>query len=545
MQPRWYQQEAIDSVFNYFASGKTGNPVIALPTGTGKSVVIAGLQKQALEMYPGQRFINLTHVKELVHQNSSRMLKMWPDAPMGVNSAGLKRRDTENDIIFAGIASVRNHIEAIGHRDLAIIDECHLVSPNSETMYGQVIQQLKDINPNIKTIGLTATKYRMGQGLLVDGDGLFTDTCYDLTDMKGFQTLLDEGFLAPLYPKKTALELDVAGVGVSRGDYNIGELQAAVDRPDVTRKALLELCEAGWDRRSWLIFAAGVDHANNIAEILNEMGVPTVAITGKTPNRANELDDFMRGKYRCAVSNNVMTTGFDYAPIDLIGMFRPSRSVPLWVQMLGRGTRPWVDGGYIDLFCGEKHWVSGGKSHCLVLDFAGNTKRLGPVNDPNIPSPRGKGGGDAPIRICEECGTYNHASATFCACCGEEFSAAEKIVSTSSDAELMRTEAPIIETYTVTQVMYHKHVKRGAANGEGISLRVDYYVGVRRFSEWVHFGKGGFMGRKAEQWWAQRSPEQKPSTVDQALVVASNLRVPKTIKVWVNKKFPEVLSYEY
>lgn len=542
MQPRWYQQESIDSVLDYFRSGKTGNPVIALPTGAGKSIVIAGLQQQALDYWPEQRFLNLTHVKELVQQNASKISKMWPTAPMGINSAGLKRRDYTQAVIFAGIGSIAKNPAKLGHRDLVIIDECHMVSAKAESMYYNVLTSLKDINPALKVVGLTATKFRMGHGLLTNSGGLFTDICYDMTTIDGFGRLLTEGFLAPLYPKKTDTELDVSAVGTANGDFKVGQLQNAVDKPDVTQKALLELCAAGWDRKSWLIFASGVEHAEHIADLLNEMGIPCAAVHSKTKDRDDKIDAFKRGDLRCLVNNNVLTTGFDYPPIDLIGMLRPTMSPGLWVQMLGRGTRPWPDAGYVDLSDGERVWVAGGKSHCLVLDFAGNTKRLGPINDPNIPKKRGSGAGDAPVRICEACGTYNHASATVCMCCGEEFPRAEKINAVASNDELMRGETPVIETFSVTKVLYHKHTKKGT---NSVSMRVDYYVGVRRFSEWVHFGRTGIPDKRAKDWWYQRHAEEPPVSVDQALFMVSQLRVPKTIKVWVNKKFPEILTYEY
>jgi DNA repair protein RadD len=541
MSLRWYQGEAVESVFDYFRSGNTGNPVIALPTGTGKSHVIGGIQERALGYWPTQRFINLTHVKELVEQNAKKMLEGWPNAPIGINSAGLKQRDVMQSIIFAGIASVAKNPGALGHRDLALIDECHLVSPKGETMYGKVLDTLREINPYLKVVGLTATKYRLGQGLLTNGDGIFTDVCYDMTTIDGFARLLAEGFLAPLYPKRTMTELDVASVGMSNGDFKLNALQAAVDKQDVTYKALLELCEAGWDRKSWLIFASGVDHAEHIAEMLCELGIPSAAVHSKmtAKERDARLLAFKRGELRCIVNNNVLTTGFDHPPIDLIGMFRPTMSPGLWVQMLGRGTRPWA-GGYLDVAGLMTPW--GPKIDCLVLDFAGNTKRLGPINDPQIPKRKSGLPGDAPVRVCDVCGVYNHASATVCACCGAEFPRSEKLSAKASTEELIRSDAPVVETFNVTRVMYHKHVKR--ANGS-VSLKCDYYSGIQRFSEWVHFEKGGMPGRKARDWWRQRNSMEPPTTVDEALLYVSQLRAPRRIRVWTNKRYPEVLSYEY
>lgn len=507
---------------------KAGNPIVALPTGTGKSLVIGGFMQRAITTWPRQRFVALTHVKELVEQNAKKIVEMWPSAPVGINSAGLGQRDTMQSILFAGIGSVQKNPAVLGHRDLVLIDECHLVSPNGETMYRKTIDALREINPYIKVVGFTATPYRLGQGKITDG-GLFTDVSYDMTTIDGFARLLAEGYLAPLYPRKTVTELDVSNVGMQNGDYTQNALQAAVDKHDVTYRALMELCNAGWNRRAWLIFASGVEHAEHVAEMLRGFGVPTAAVHSNL--KGNERDAiikaFKRGELRAVVNNNVLTTGFDHPPVDLIGMLRPTMSPGLWVQMLGRGTRP---------------SPATGKTDCLVLDFAGNTRRLGPINDPCIPKKKSGVPGDAPVRICDACGTYNHASATHCICCGVEFPRKEKLSAHASNEELMRSDAPVVEMFDVSRVMYHRHEKRDTGT---VSLRADYYSGLQRFSEWLHFEKGGMPGHKAREWWRQRHESEPPSTVDEALQFVSQLRVPRRIRVWTNKKFPEVLGYEY
>lgn len=540
MALRWYQDEAIQSIFDYYGEGATGNPVIALPTGTGKSHVIGGFQQRALGYWPSQRFINLTHVKELVEQNAAKLQSMWPAAPIGINSAGLKQRDFMQSIIFAGVASVAKNPQALGWRDLALIDECHLVSPNGETTYRKLIEALRLINPALKVIGFTATPYRLGQGMITDG-GLFTDVCYDMTSIDGFARLLAEGHLAPVFPRPTKTELDVGNVNMSNGDFAKGQLQAAVDKDDVTARLCAESCEHGWNRRSWLAFASGVDHAEHMAQTLNNMGIPSAAVHQGTKNRDEVIKAFKRGELRCLVNNNVLTTGFDYPPIDLIIMARPTVSPGLWVQMLGRGTRPWP-GGYLDIGGGVQVYIPQAKTDCLVLDFAGNTKRLGPINDPQIPKKKKGEPGDAPVRICDVCGTYNHASAAFCICCGTMFEKREQLTDKASTAELIRSDAPVVEYFDVSRVMYHRHEKRSTG---AISLRCDYYSGIQRFSEWVHFEKGGNAGHKAREWWRQRHSMEPPKTVDEALQFTSQLRVPRRIRVWTNRQYPEILNYEY
>jgi DNA repair protein RadD len=540
LHPYWFQQAAIDSIYKYYESNKGGNPLIALPTGTGKSVVIALFIESVLKQFPRQRIMMLTHVKELINQNAKRMIEAWPLAPLGIYSAGLRQRDIAQPIIFGGVKSVYKIIEQFGHRDILIIDEAHLLSPDNTSMYQAVINGLKEINPLLITIGLTATTYRMGQGSLTD-NGIFTDIAFDMTNIEGFNRLVNEGFLAPIFPKKTQVEFDVSNVSMINGDYAKGELEKAVDKTEITDRILNELCYEGADRNHWLVFASGVEHAEHISESLNKkFGVSACAIHSKIPQaeRDRRIEAFINGEVRCAVNNNVLTTGFDFPAIDLIGMLRPTISPGLWVQMCGRGTRV---------------SLASGKRDCLVLDFAGNTRRLGPINDPVKPRKKGDGpAGDAPVRICSQCGMYNHASARQCVNCGHIFSITQKLVDTASNDELLRSDAPIIKTFKVQRVLYNRHLaKRPDAKP---CLRVQYVCGLQSFSEWVHLDIPGAPGHRAREWWRMRIPIEPPTpancspfptATDAALTVISTLREPQAIRVWVNRPHPEIQSVEF
>lgn len=539
---RWYQQEAVQSVHDYYAAGNKGNCVIALPTGTGKSHVIGSLQGEAIRRWPNQRFLNATHSKVLVEQNAEKFHEAYPEIPYGINSSGLNRREIAQQVIFGGIMSMKGNPEAFGHRDLLVVDECHLISTDKETVYRKTIDRLIEVNPKLKVVGLTATAYRMGQGMITDG-GIFDDIVYDLTDIEGFAKLLSQGYLAPLYTRPTDTELDISGVGVSKGEFKKGALQSAVNSSPVTIKAIQEMCQKGWDRKAWLIFASGVEHAEDIARILNNFGVPTAAVHSKLSTEENNrrVAAFKRGELRCITNNEVLTTGFDFPPIDYIGMFRPTMSPGLWVQMLGRGTRPWA-GGYIKVNGIMIPW--GPKTDCIVLDFAGNAKRLGPINDPCIPKRKVPGDGDMPIKVCPSCTTQNHLSATHCICCGHEFERMEKLSPTAFDGEIMRDDKPVVEYFDVTSVIYRKQFKKGS-NDKVAMLAVDYYCGVRRFSDLILVEHKGLAGHQARDWWRTVHNSPPPETVDEALQYQSQLRSPKRVRVWVNRQWPKVLSCEY
>lgn len=528
MEARWYQTDAKNSVFRYF-SAKVGNPIIAMPTGTGKSFVIADLLK-AVFQYPNQRVMMLTHVKELIDQNFKTLLRIWPTAPAGIYSAGLNKKEFKNAITFAGIGSVARRAPLFGKIDLLMIDECHMVSPRESTLYDKFIAELKKVNPSLKVIGFSATPYRLGMGMLTDS-GIFTDICYDLTSYKLFNRLVEEGFLAPLVTKRTNMEYDTTEVKVRGGEFTQQDLQEAIDKDHLTASACAEIVEFGSQRQHWLVFASGVDHANHVASTLQSHGIRAKSVHAGLPDAERDgiIRDFKAGILQCVVNNNVLTTGFDYPAIDLIAVLRPTKSAVLWVQMLGRGTRP-----------------SPNKSNCLVLDFAGNTARLGPINDPVLPKAKGKGGGgEAPVKECPVCHCYNHASVTVCVNCGAEFPRLAKIQITASSREVMKSnDLPVIEDFKVDRVTYALY-NRGSS---GIpTLQASYFCKFRLFKEWVCLEHTGYPRIKAEKWWAERTGGSAvPATIEEAVQRLPELvKVPKSLKVCTSSKYPEILKASY
>jgi DNA repair protein RadD len=547
MRPRDYQQEAVDSVYRFFAAhpDPSRNPVIAMPTGTGKAVVIAWFCYGVLSQWPSQRVMMLTHVKELIEQNADKMLAVWPQAPIGIFSAGLGEKSAHRPITFAGIQSAAKAPHLFGHQDIILVDECHLVSPSETASYKKFIAELRKVNPWLRVIGLSATAYRLGLGMITDG-GVFTDICYDITGLRAFNRLLDEGYLAPLIPMTTKVELDVSGVHKHGGEFIAKELQAAVGREGITREALAETIEAARDRRHWLIFAAGIEHVELIARLLDQMGVSSTYVHSKLSSRDRDdnLARFKAGQVRALVNADILTTGFDFPGLDCIVLLRPTSSPGLHVQILGRGTRPFYAPGFdLSTTDGRLAAIANSiKQNCLVLDFAGNTRRLGPINDPRIPGKKGEGNGQIPVKVCDECGCMAHISARECPNCGTEFTFQEKIAPKASTLALIVRDEPQVELFTVDRIVYAPHVKPGFPP----SLKVSYYCGVRRFTEWVclqHHGNP--IQHKAHAWWRARIDLEPPLTVDAALPLVDKLKVPKSIRVWVNRKYPEILSYVF
>src|ERR1700722_16084500 len=131
ISPRPYQEDALNSIWKYFSSGATGNPLLAHPTGTGKSSIPAFFIERIMKAWPTQRFLLLTHVSELIKQNAEVLQMIWPQAPLGIYSSGLKLKQSAFPIVYAGVQSVAKNPTIFGHRDIVFIDEAHLVSTDT------------------------------------------------------------------------------------------------------------------------------------------------------------------------------------------------------------------------------------------------------------------------------------------------------------------------------------------------------------------------------------------------------------------------------
>lgn len=499
-----------------------------MPTGTGKSVVIAEFLREALNQWKDTRVIVLTHVKELIQQNFNAMIRAWPCAPAGIYSAGLGERDISAQVIFAGIQSIYKRAYEVQRCDLVLIDEAHLLRKSDAGMYRDFLRELKEINPSLKIIGLTATPYRMDQGLLTEGeDSLFSDIAIDIPILR----MIEEGYLSPLIPKQTKTKLDVKGVKTRGGEFIAAELEAAVNKHEITSGAVDEIIKAGIEeeRGSWLIFCSGVSHAKAVCEEIKKRGISCETISGETPTliRDQILRDFKEGNIRALTNMNVLTTGFDASGIDLIGMLRPTKSQSLYVQMLGRGTR-----------------LAEGKDDCLVLDFAGNTYRHGPVDQikPKTVNDKNKSG-EAPVKVCPDCQMIVAASAMTCINCGHQFPPREiKITRIASTAPILSSQIKD-EWIEVADINYAAHYKIAKPT----SMRVTYKCEGKEYNEWICFEHTGYPRQKAEQWWMKRvvGVQIVPKNVKDAMDRKDFIKKPSHIRVRPDGKYFSIVGYKF
>ena len=472
---REYQTRSINMLYTWFEQHPEGNPCLVLPTGSGKSIIIAELCRDAVQNWPETRILVLSHVKELLEQDANKILAVWPEAPVGIYSASIGMKRLSEPITVAGIQSIRKRASEVGHTDLIIVDEAHLISHKDEGGYRSFIAELSGVNPALRVIGLTATPYRLGHGLITDKPAIFDD----LIEPVSIEELVAHGYLCQLRSKVTAAKLDVSNVHLRGGEFIEHELQAAVNAPLANEQVVEEVIRRGEDRRSWLFFCSGVDHAYAMRDALIAQRINAACVTGETPKNEREdiLQRFKAGEIRAVSNANVLTTGFDHPDIDLIAMCRPTMSPGLYVQMAGRGMRP------------KEHIAD-----CLMLDFAGNVERHGPITAVQPPKRGTKGTGEAPVKACEQCGELVAIAARVCPACGAAFPEPEKKKLWLHDDDIMGLDPVELE---INRWKWARHI--AYSSGKEM-LKVTYYGGLcdsKAITEYLPLLHGGYAGEKA------------------------------------------------
>ena len=358
---RPYQQDSVKATIHYFRKHSTP-ALLTLSTGAGKSLIIAELARIAKG-----RVLVLAHVKELVEQNHSKYESYGLKA--SIFSAGLGRKESDRQVVFASVQSIVNSLQQFTQAfSLLVIDECHRVPEDENSSYQKVIRHLQKTNPNLKVLGLTATPYRLGLGWIYQyhtrgqvrtaQPRFFRDCIFDLP----IRFLLDEKYLTePKVMDMAVLGYDFSSLKVSStGHYREAELQQVIKKSARATPMIIEqVIETAKDRLGVMVFASTVNHAQEIMGYLRNENAALVI--GDTPlaERERIINDFKARKIKYLVNVSVLTTGFDAPHVDLIAILRPTESISLYQQIVGRGLR---------LFEGKKD--------CLIMEFAGNSYDL-------------------------------------------------------------------------------------------------------------------------------------------------------------------------
>ncbi len=392
-QLRPYQQQAVDAVIHHFR--RRGEPaVLVLPTGAGKSLVIAELARKAKG-----RVLVLAHVKELVAQNHGKYqaLGLQEGLQADLFSAGLGQKENLRRVVFGSIQSVARNLPRFSEPvSLVIIDECHRVGEEEDSQYHQLIGHLKSHNPALKILGLTATPYRLGLGYIYNyhyrgmvrttEPRFFADCIFELP----LRQMIKQGYLTP--PRlidAPAVHYDFSRLLPRKnGLFSDADIERELKRQTrVTPHIVRQIIEYAQDRQGVMIFAATVEHAREVTGLLPDGAA--ALITGETPlpERDRLIDAFKARTLKFLVNVAVLTTGFDAPHVDLIVVLRPTESLSLYQQIIGRGLR-----------------LAEQKQECLILDYAGNAYDL---FAPEIGEPK-PAADTVPVQVlCPACGFAN------------------------------------------------------------------------------------------------------------------------------------------
>lgn len=387
---RSYQQEAVDATLRHFRRSR--HPaVVVLPTGAGKSLVIAELARLARG-----RVLVLAHVKELVEQNYAKYTGYGLTA--GIYSAGLHQKDSSEKVIFGSIQSVaRAAAPFFTDFSLLVIDECHRVSEEEGTQYAEVVRQIHSANPQVCVLGLTATPYRLDSGWIyqyhVEGHvrtaepRLFKRCIYEL----GLGRMIADGYLTPpvqIDAPVASYDFSTLTLQTGRTRFSLDEIETILkDQSRITPIIVHNIVEVSRDRAGVLIFTASVRHAEEIVAHLP--AAEAAVVFGDTPSveRDDIIGRFKARHLKFLVNVSVLTTGFDAPHVDVVAILRPTESVSLYQQIVGRGLR---------LFAGKKE--------CLILDYTGVPHDLfAPEIHERRPTPEA-----VPVGVpCPECDHVN------------------------------------------------------------------------------------------------------------------------------------------
>jgi DNA repair protein RadD len=526
---RPYQEDVKTAVYDHLRS-RQDNPCAVVPTAGGKTPIMASICKDAVGLWGG-RVLILAHVKELLEQTAEKLSVVCPEIGFGIYSAGLKRRDTDHPVIIASIQSVYKRACELDRFDLILIDEAHLISPDSESMYQHFLADARIINPEVRIVGFTATPYRLKSGSICTVEGVLNHICYEV----GVRELIRDGFLCPLISKAGRAKVDTSELHIRGGEFVTDEVEALMDKDSLVQSAVSEIIQYTTDRNACLIFASSIQHGKHIVDVLaDEHGVECGFVCGETPalERDLTLARFKTGKLKYLCNVNVLTTGFDAPHIDCVALVRPTMSPGLFYQMVGRGFR-----------------LHPSKESCLVLDFGGNVLRHGPVDDIRITT-NDRGDGKAPAKECPECRALIATGFSSCPQCGYVFPPPDRKQHDPKASEAGILSGQVTTTkYQVEDAYYGMHSKRGADESAPRTLRVDYRIGWHDYkSEWVCFEHEGYARQKAIAWWRKRSDDPVPDTVDRALKIIEGGGLATTIEITVRsvagEQFERIIDYK-
>jgi DNA repair protein RadD len=413
MQLRTYQQRAIDDLRNAYRSGARA-PLLVLATGGGKTCIFSAIAQSAAAK--GNRVLILVHRRELIHQASSKL--QWIGLQHGIIAAGVPATDAPVQI--ASVQTLARRLARIDWQPgLIIIDEAHHATA------GQWARIL-DHWPNAYRLGVTATPCRL------DGCGL-RGTFDTMVLGPSVADLIGVGFLSPARIYAPPVVADLQSIRSRGGDYANDQAAAAMDRPTVTGDAIAHYQRLAAGQQA-IAFCCNVKHAVSVCDAFKTAGIAAELLLGGTQDRDQVVADFAAHRTRVLVTVDVVSEGFDVPAASCAILLRPTQSLGLYLQQVGRVLRP-----------------APGKDAAIILDHVGNVLRHGFPDDPRDWSlddrMRCTRGTPAPsVRTCPECFAA-FKPAPICPVCGAQCQPikSRKIQQIAGELQELKRTAKVIE----------------------------------------------------------------------------------------------------
>ncbi|MEI6258512.1 MAG: DEAD/DEAH box helicase [Deltaproteobacteria bacterium] len=407
---RPYQEDVLKVIWDAIPTDQF--ILIQAATGAGKTLIFSELIKRLLTQWPNIRIGILAHRRELITQAQDKLLKTWPEAPIGIACASISNDiDTDKPVVIGSIQTLSRRTGTTVPFDLVIVDETHKIpAMNVKSQYKSWIETMIKYNPKVRIIGFSATCFRLSHGYIYGtackpgNINLFPDLHYRIS----ISDLQKDGYLCGYRAKTTTdISSDLAGVRKT-GDYNVGDLSAVMSKQQHVGSAVAALNEHASDRKHVIVFAVTIAHAEKLREAFGEQAT-IIHSELNDDARYQALSDFESGKIRIIVNVTILSEGFDSPAVDCIIMCRPTMSPGLFIQMTGRGLRPHPD-----------------KKDVLILDLANNCQTHGDPDSPRVEIPgRSKKKElvveEKKIKTCPNCDEVVEPRATECEICGWTF----------------------------------------------------------------------------------------------------------------------------
>lgn len=527
---RNYQEAALKATYD-FCRAREGNPLVVLPTGAGKTLLMAKICSDTVGW--SLRPIIISHSPELVKQTYDEIREVFPQLKPSIFCDKLGKKDLSGNVVISSVQSLYYNADKIGMFRVALVDECDSI-PNKRTtgMYHTIIEKMKANDPRLRLIGLTATPYRLDGGLIFGPDELFSEIVYEAEIHK----LIEQNHLCKVMSKAAQSEVSRRGLKVRNGDFTEESMNQVYAAEGVVRTAASELHSVMQDRRKCLVFCCSVKHCDIASRYLPDSAV----LTYDTPDKERQaiIHGFKAGHIKYLVNINICSIGFNVPDVDTIALWRPTKSKRLYYQQVGRGMR-----------------IHPSKDHCLVLDFSGNAREHGPVNrliervmDEHVTKkPQGPAvESEELVRVCPVCREVNDRSNERCSDCGAVLKKPRAITTQESlpnyEADILDMQKRDDKHKVVVAVMASVYHKAGRPDSVKIVYEVEH---GKPILEWIFPGSRGF-----GSWWSRhlKIPGPVPNEAAEAVDMINSgfLRFPKLIMTIKNSRgYQDIVSRKF